>query len=163
MKFSAQEEYGLRCLLRIAKFYIVEKALTIPEISRAEGLTEHNAGKILRTLRIGGFLESSRGQIGGYTLTRPPEKIIIADVLATLGGRLFDDEFCNSHSGIADICTNSIDCSVRSLWKTIQDAVDSVTLKLTLRDLMGQENIFFDSVDNIPEIKPEIKIIDNSN
>lgn len=144
MKFSAQEEYGLRCLLRIAKFYVVEKALTIPEISRAEGLSEHNAGKILRVLRLGGFLESSRGQIGGYTLTRPPEEILVGDVMKALGGRLFDDSFCNTHSGIADICTNSIDCSVRSLWRLIQDSVDAVVAKMTLKDLMGTEKFMFD-------------------
>jgi Rrf2 family protein len=143
MKFSAQEEYGLRCLLRIAKFYAVEKALTIPEISRAEGITEHNAGKILRVLRLGGFLESSRGQIGGYTLSRAPEEISVGDVLKTLGGKLFDDTFCKAHSGIADICSNSIDCSVRSLWRTIQEAVDSVIDKMTLKDLLGSQNSFF--------------------
>ncbi len=142
MKFSATEEYGLRCLLRIAKFYHVEKAFTIPEISKAEGLSEHNAGKILRSLRIGGFLESSRGQIGGYTLTRPPEQIFIGDVLNTLGGKLFDDGFCNSHAGVFDICTNSIDCSVRSLWKKIQSAVDSVVAQMSIKDLMSNEDIF---------------------
>lgn len=144
MKFSAQEEYGLRCLLRIAKFYAVEKSLTIPEISRAEGLSEHNAGKILRVLRLGGLLESSRGQIGGYTLTRPPNQISVGDILKVLGGRLFDDTFCNTHSGIADICTNSIDCSVRSLWRLIQDSVDSVVANMTLKDLMGNEKFMFD-------------------
>ncbi|KAF0151612.1 MAG: BadM/Rrf2 family transcriptional regulator [Ignavibacteria bacterium] len=142
MKFSATEEYGLRCLLRIAKFYEVEKAFTIPEISKAEGLSEHNAGKILRSLRLNGFLESSRGQIGGYALTRPPEQIFVGDVLNTLGGKLFDDEFCSTHAGVFDICTNSIDCSVRSLWKKIQSSVDSVVSKLTLRDLMGNERVF---------------------
>ncbi len=144
MKFSAQEEYGLRCLLRIAKFYAVSKSLTIPEISRAEGITEHNVGKILRVLRLGGLLESSRGQIGGYTLTRPPEQISVGNVLKILGGRLFDDEFCNTHTGTMDICTNSIDCSVRSLWKLIQDSVDSVVDKMTLKDLMGNEKFLFD-------------------
>lgn len=144
MKFSAQEEYGLRCLLRIAKFYTVSKSFTIPEISRAEGITEHNAGKILRVLRLGGFLESSRGQIGGYTLTRPPEQIFIGDVLKILGGRLFDDEFCSTHTGAMDICTNSIDCSIRSLWKMIQKSVDSVVAKMTLKDLMGNEKFLFE-------------------
>jgi len=144
MKFSAQEEYGLRCLLRIAKFYAVSKSFTIPEISRAEGITEHNAGKILRVLRLGGLLESSRGQIGGYTLTRPPEQISVGTVLKVLGGRLFDDEFCNTHTGAMDICTNSIDCSVRSLWKLIQDSVDSVVEKMTLKDLIGNEKFLFE-------------------
>jgi len=152
LKFNAREEYGLRCLLRIAKFYAVGKSLTIPEISRKEGISEYNAGKILRTLRIGGFLESSRGQIGGYTLTRSPEKIIVGDVLAALGGRLFDDHFCQTHTGEMDICTNSIDCSVRSLWKMIQDSVNSVVDKLTLNDLIGNENLFFTIVNENTEV-----------
>jgi len=152
MKFSAQEEYGLRCLLRIAKFYAAEKSLTIPEISRAEGISEHNAGKILRVLRIEGLLESSRGQIGGYTLTRPPEQILVGDILKILGGRLFDDEFCSTHTGAMDICTNSIDCSVRSLWKMIQEAVDSVVSKMTLKDLMEKESFLFNSSWNNSEL-----------
>jgi Rrf2 family protein len=152
LKFNAQEEYGLRCLLRIAKFYAVGKSLTIPEISRKEGISEYNAGKILRTLRLGGFLESSRGQIGGYTLTRSPDKIIVGEVLSSLGGRLFDDHFCQTHTGEMDICTNSIDCSVRSLWKMIQDSVDSVVGKLTLNDLIGNENFLFNVVNHNPEV-----------
>jgi DNA-binding IscR family transcriptional regulator len=59
MKFNTQEEYGLRCLLRIAQFYEMEKTLTIPEISRGEGISEHVTAKILRALRLGGFIESA--------------------------------------------------------------------------------------------------------
>ena len=98
MKFSAQEEYGLRCLLRIARFYEMEKSLTIPEISRGEGITEHTTAKILRVLRLGGFLESERGHLGGYTLSRSPENIYVGNVLKVLGGKLYDDEFCKTHS-----------------------------------------------------------------
>lgn len=160
MKFSAQEEYGIRCLLRIAKFYAVEKSLTIPEISRAEGISEHNAGKILRVLRIAGFLDSSRGQIGGYTLTRPPEQILVGDILKVLGGRLFDDEFCNTHTGAMDICTNSIDCSVRSLWKMIQDSVDSVVAKMTLKDLMGHESFFFETINSNSKLNEALNVVE---
>lgn len=142
MKFSAQEEYGIRCLIRVGKAYQDEKALTIPEISDAEGMSQHNVAKLLRVLRLGGLLESQRGQSGGYTLTRPPEKIMIGEVLAVLGGRIFDDSFCQTHSGAFDICTNSIDCSIRSLWKNIQDAVDSVVNNLSLHDLLGSEMDF---------------------
>jgi Rrf2 family protein len=156
MKFSAQEEYGLRCLLRIAKFYHVSKTLTIPEISRSEGISEHNTGKILRILRLGGFLQAERGQFGGYTLSRPPEEIKIDEVMLVLGGMLYDDSFCQSHSGDADFCTNSIDCSVRSLWKIIQNSVSSVIKNLTLRDLMGSENDLFEMIN-----QGSAKLLDN--
>ena len=138
MKFSSQEEYGLRCLLRIGKSKS-PNGLTIPEISDLEGLSPANAAKLLRTLRLGGFIEANRGQSGGYKLAKPAEEIIIGDVLVVLGGRLFEDDFCNFHTGIENICTNTIDCSIRSLWRTIQTLVDSVVLKTTLKDLLGKE------------------------
>jgi len=143
MKFSSTEEYGIRCLIRIAKYHEVGKTLTIPEISKSEGISQHNTAKILRQLRLGGFLESERGQSGGYSLTKEPEEIQIDEVLKVICGRLFDSSFCDSHSGASDICTHTIDCSVRSLWKVIQEAVDKVIRDMTLKDLVGTENEIF--------------------
>ncbi len=149
MKFSAQEEYGVRCLIRIGKFYDDGVAPTIPQISEAEKLSQHNVAKLLRVMRMGGILESERGHSGGYTLSMPPEELKMSEVLAVLGGRLFDDDFCMNHSGVASICTHTVDCSVRSLWKVIQDAVDGVVGKLTLRDLLGRENDLFSKLNTI--------------
>ena len=139
MKFSSQEEYGLRCLLRIARDE-GEKGLTIPEISQSEGISIPNTAKLLRILRLGGFLESSRGQTGGYSLSKPAEEIAVGDVLSVLGGKLYDKEFCSSYSGNVNICNNSIDCSIRSIWQTVQLAVDEVLNKITLKDLLASEN-----------------------
>ncbi len=138
MKFSSQEEYGLRLLLRIAHD-TSGHGLTIPEISDAEKLTQANAAKILRILRMGGFVESERGMNGGYKLTKKPEEIIVGDVLAALGGRLFKSSFCTDYSGVDAICTHSIDCSVRSLWRAVQVSVDNVLNRIMLRDLMHNE------------------------
>lgn len=139
MKFNTQEEYGLRLLLRIGKNNS-PNGLTIPELSELEGLTEANVAKILRMLRLAGFVESSRGQTGGYKLSRPANEILIGDVLTSLGGKLYESSFCDLHAGVENICTNSIDCSIRSLWKTIQTMLDGVLNKITLQDLLGKEN-----------------------
>src|SRR6516225_357794 len=135
MKLSANEEYGLRCLVRLG--YTGEGgSLTIPEMSQAEGVSPALAAKILRELRKGGFVKAARGKEGGYTLARPAEEIVIGDVMDLLGGRIFENDFCDSHSGQHAICTRSVDCSVRSLWRAIQGAVDQVLRKATLRDLL---------------------------
>jgi Rrf2 family protein len=136
MKFSTQEEYGLRCLIRIARFYEMRKALTIPEISRGEGITEHTTAKILRALRLGGFIESARGHLGGYTLASNPNDILIGNVLNTLGGKLYDETFCASHSKGDILCTTTSDCTVRSLWVKIQNSVDAVLDGMHLSDLI---------------------------
>ena len=138
MKLSAQEEYGLRCLLQLARGQ-AGISLTIPEISQVEGITTHNVAKLLRILRQEGFVESVRGQHGGYTLTRIPDQILIRDVLAVLGGRLYEPSFCENFSGSEDNCTHSpAACSVRSLWGRIQRAVDQAVGELTLQDLLLQ-------------------------
>jgi Rrf2 family protein len=138
MKLTAHEEYGLRCLLQIGR-QGERGTRTIPEMSRAEGISIHHAGKILQILRQGGFLKSVRGQTGGYTLARPPEQIIIGDVLTVLGGRLYEESFCDDHSGRARACTHTVDCSIRSLWRMVQSAVDEVLSKTTLKDLLRKE------------------------
>jgi len=137
MKLSANEEYGLRCLVRLA--YAEGQGLTIPEISQAEGVSPAYAAKILRVLRRGGFAKAARGKEGGYTLARAAGDIVIGDVIDALGGRLFESKFCDSHAGQAAICTRSVDCSVRSLWRAVQIAVDGVLSKTTLRDLLQNE------------------------
>lgn len=135
MKFSAQEEYGLRCLMQLARS---ETSLTIPEISRVEGLSTTHVAKLLMILRKGEFINSTRGQAGGYQLARPASEIIVGDVLAALGGKLYDGDFCGRHSGKLSICTHAVDCSVRSLWQVVQASVDNVVNKITLADLLGQ-------------------------
>jgi Rrf2 family protein len=144
MKLSSQEEYGLRCLLHLARNEC-DASLTIPEISQAEGISHHNVGKLLRILRQAGFVESERGQHGGYILARAPEHIVVADVLNALGGRLFDPSFCDQHSGAEENCAHTLSaCSVRALWSRLQDAVDSVLRELTLRDLLREGYLFKD-------------------
>lgn len=138
MKFSAQEDFGMRLLLRIAKSKSLN-GLTIPELSELEGISIANAGKILRILRLAGFIESARGQTGGYKLKIPADKIIVYDVMTVLGGKLFESGFCEQHAGISNICTNTIDCSIRSLWRTIQSMIDDVLKQITLQDLLGKE------------------------
>jgi Rrf2 family protein len=138
MKFSSQEEYGLRCLLQLSRRG-PGASMTIPEISAAEGLSVPYVAKLVRILRQDGFVKSSRGQSGGYTLTRPPAEIIVGEVLAALGGRIFDSETCERYHGTVDMCTHAIDCSIRSLWQAVQREVDQVLSKTTLQDLLGTE------------------------
>ncbi len=138
MKITAAEEYGIRMLIRIASADAT-MGLSIPQLSEAEGLSEPHVAKICRTLRMEGFINSTPGNKGGYVLAKQPQEIIINDVMKALGGNLFDQQFCDAHTGLGRLCTNSVDCSARSLWKMIQFTLDNLLNKLTLQDLMVKE------------------------
>ena len=137
MRLSSQEEYGLRCLLRIAANPVA--ALTIPEISAAEGLSEPYVGKLMRLLRQGGFVRSNRGKSGGYSLTRPAGEMTVGEVLAVLGGQIVSPGFCDQFPGTNEICSRTIDCAMRSLWNAVQDALDGVLNRITIQDLGRSE------------------------
>lgn len=138
MKITAQEEYGLRLLLRIASCKDND-GMSIPQLSEAEGLSSHYVAKLTRILRLSGFINSTPGYKGGYVLASPARQIIINDVLKALGGPLFDNGFCGSHSGTMKLCTHSVDCSSRSLWQMIQYTLDQLLNKVTLQDLINPE------------------------
>src|SRR5215204_4544894 len=145
MKITAQEEYGLRLLIRIASCKDKE-GMSIPQLSEGEGLTPHYVAKLTRILRMGGFINSTPGYKGGYVLALSADKIVINEVLKTLGGVLFDKEFCGTHAGSLKLCTHSVDCSSRSLWSMIQYILDDFLNKVTLHDLVSSEqnsSLFF--------------------
>jgi Rrf2 family transcriptional regulator, iron-sulfur cluster assembly transcription factor len=138
MKITAQEEYGLRLLIRIASCKDSD-GMSIPQLSEAEGISPHYVAKLTRILRLGGFINSTPGYKGGYVLSMPAREIIINKVLKALGGSLFDQAFCGSHAGAMKFCTNSVDCSSRSLWQMIQFTVDQLLDRVTLHDLVSSE------------------------
>ena len=139
MKLSSQEEYGLRCLLQLARGGD-GGALTIAEMSEREGISAPNVAKIMRILRRAGLVRSTRGKSGGYHLARPAAEVRALDVLAALGGRLFDPGFCDRHAGVETHCLNTRDCSIRPVLRGLQDAVDQVLGELTLASLLGSES-----------------------
>ena len=138
MKLSTQEEYGLRCLLRVGSV-APGGSLTIPELAKAEGMSEPNVAKMMRILRKGGFVNATRGQAGGYSLARNASEIAVGHVLAVLGGRIFDASFCGTHTGVSTSCAHDSDCSIRHVWRAIQTAVDDVLARMSLKDLLRSE------------------------
>lgn len=137
MKFSSQEEYGLRCLIAVAE---AEKgSVTISEIAKRERLTDAYVGKLLMILRKGGYIASTRGHNGGYTLALEPSDVNLGNLLGLLGGRLVDGEFCQRHSGSEGECAHLGNCNVHWVWAKVQSAVDDVLGGLTLKDILDGE------------------------
>lgn len=138
MKISASDEYGLRILLQIARAH-PEDGLSLSQISELENISQAYVAKLTRTLRLAGFIQSIRGQRGGYILAKPAQDIKINEVLKAMGGVMFDEKFCGQHTGTLSLCTNSVDCSVRSLWRILQWNMDKLLDQISLHDLLKNE------------------------
>ncbi len=134
MRFTAQEEYGLRCLLQIARD--PSGMSTISEIAQHESLSVAYVAKLLIVLRKSGIVESTRGQKGGYRLARPANQMRMDEVLDVLGGRLYPAEFCGRYSGHDEVCVHQTACSIRGLWTRLDSLVHESLARTTLGDLV---------------------------
>lgn len=154
MKISAQDEYGLRILLRIAKAH-PEEGLTLGQIGELENISLAYAAKLTRLLRIAGFIKSMRGHKGGYILAKPSSEIKVKQVLKLMGGAIYDDKFCGQHSGAMSFCTNSVDCSLRSLWTILQINMDNLLEQISISDLLYSESNVTSKLAKIAGLTPD--------
>src|SRR5258708_13724868 len=92
MKISAQEEYGLRCLVQLATLPAGD-SLTLPQIAEREGISTANAGKLMWLLNKAGFVHSTRGTKGGYFLSRPAGDIHLVEINRVFDARLVVKHF----------------------------------------------------------------------
>lgn len=142
MKITAQEEYGLRCLLRLARID-GEQPLTIPEVAAAEKLSVPYVAKLLSVLRQAGLIDSVRGRAGGYRLAHKPEDVRLGTVMRALGEPLFEDPvYCERHASPEDAggaCVHHDGCSLRALWGALEQWMRRILDQVSLADLLQDE------------------------
>jgi Rrf2 family iron-sulfur cluster assembly transcriptional regulator len=137
MKISAQEEYGLRCLLQLAGLQSGE-SLTLPQIAEREGISVANAGKLMWLLNKAGFVSATRGTKGGYSLARPAGEIRLSEVIKVLDADVLN-KHCESYTGVLDSCVHKGDCGIRPVIVGLHEIVENALSQITLAQLVGNE------------------------
>ena len=138
MKISAQEEYGLRCLLQLARADSQGESLTIGQIATLEGISVANAGKLMWILNKAGLVQSQRGIKGGYRLARPADRIRLNEVISVLDKEQMETH-CKSYAGLLDACVHTGDCGIRPVIVELHQIVDNALSEITLAQLLGTE------------------------
>ncbi|CAN5606208.1 Rrf2 family transcriptional regulator [soil metagenome] len=137
MKISAQEEYGLRCLVQLAALGEGE-SLTLPQIAGREGISAANAGKLMWLLNKAGFVRAIRGTKGGYSLARLPGEIYLSEVIKILDADEINTH-CESYTGVLDLCVHNGDCGIRPVIVGLHEIVQDALSQITLAQLVGTE------------------------
>ena len=138
MKLSAQEEYGLRCLLQLARAQATNEILTLSQIAGQEGISSANAGKLMWILTKAGLVQSTRGTKGGYVLAMPANEIRLNQVIRVLEGEPAESH-CKSYAGVLDACIHTGDCGIRPVIVELHQIVDNALAEITLSQLLGTE------------------------
>ena len=137
MKVTALEEYGLRCVLQLARQQ-GEAAASAEDIAHKEGMSGAYVQKILLKLCNAGIVRSVRGSHGGYRVARPAEQISMGEVIRALDGA-FVTELCSNFPGNTDQCVHISSCGIRPAWLLIMQQVYAIMDRTTIADLLVQE------------------------
>jgi Rrf2 family transcriptional regulator, iron-sulfur cluster assembly transcription factor len=151
MKVSAQEEYGLRCLLQLAQLR-GEEYLTLGQLAEREGLSQANAGKVLWLLNKAGLVASIRGTKGGYRLARPAAEIRLSEVIKVLDDDVLEGH-CKTYPGVLDACVHTGDCGIRSVIVGVHEIVERALSGITLAQLVGPEKAVGETLHQIESLR----------
>jgi len=86
MKTSRSAGYGLVAICYIAKNETKGSLVNSNEISEKHGIPLEYLLKILQQLVRGNILKSKRGPRGGFSLSKPVNKISVAEVMESIDG-----------------------------------------------------------------------------
>ena len=78
MKISTRGRYGLRMMIDIAE-HVDDGPISLDAIAERQGISFKYAESIMRQLVKAKLVKSSRGKMGGYTLSKPTKKYTIED------------------------------------------------------------------------------------
>lgn len=138
MKFSTKIEYGLVCLVYMARSTELNP-VTVKEIVTKEQFAPAFTEKILQKLRQAGIVVSRQGNQGGYVLARSPSEITMKHIVEALEGHTFD-VFCDPQKRENIVCTHFSLCHVKPLWHRTKEVLDGFFNTVTL-DMIVNNNI----------------------
>ena len=138
MKITAQEEYGLRCLLQLARVP-QGQVVSVKEIAAKEGLSSAYVEKLLRILSRAGLVHSVRGLKGGYVLNRPATSIALGEVVRALGTVETTKHICSVFTGNQQACVHFSDCGIRSIWSGLTTYIQRFLDETTLASMLDKE------------------------
>lgn len=134
MKVTYKGDYALKAVLDLALHYD-KKLVTTHEIAQRIDAPIKFLEQVLAELKKGGFIESRRGKVGGYSLSRDPSKITVGEVIRFVDGPI-EPISCVS-AGYTN-CADLRKCVFKKIWHQVADATADIIDNVTFEDLTVQ-------------------------
>ena len=133
---SQKCQYGLRAVFELAR-RAADTPVRIADIAEAEAIPVRFLEVILGQLKQGGFVESRRGNEGGYMLAKAASAITVGDVIRFIDGPIGPVKCVQTPP--QEICRLRGDCVFLDMWEEARRAVSAVYDDTTLLDLVERD------------------------
>lgn len=134
MKLSTRTRYGTKALLELALHWGEEPVL-LKAIAQRQQIPLPYLEHLIGPLVQGGIVKSTRGRRGGVSLLKPPEEVILSEVIQLLEGSIIVVECVDN----PESCSRSDLCVTHDIWDEVKEAISKVLECVTLQDLVERQ------------------------
>ena len=132
MKISTKGRYALRLMLDLA-MNGENNVVRIKDIAERQQISDKYLEQIISVLNKAGYVRSTRGPQGGYSLRKAPEEYTVGDILRLTEGSLAPVACVEDERG----CERETECVTVEVWKRLNQAISDVEDHITLADLVA--------------------------
>lgn len=131
MKISSKGRYAVKVLVDIATSN--KEYVSLSEIAERQNLSIKYLERIVSNLVKAHLLDSLKGSLGGYKLTKSPQEYTIAEILSVTGD-LPELAPCQKSS---QGCPNQKDCTTIGCWEVLTSIIYKYLNNVSLLDLIN--------------------------
>jgi Rrf2 family protein len=136
MKLSRRGEYALRAMLDLTMAQALDRTLVpLTALAEAQRIPGTFLEQILIDLRQAGYLTSTRGKYGGYSLSKPADQILIGDLVRHIDGPLAPIGCASVTAYQRCSCPDEEHCGLRLLMLDVRNAISNILDRFTLKHL----------------------------
>jgi len=138
MRISKKTQYGLRAMVYLASIFDKGEICCLREISKKENISFDYLEKIISRLEKNKLVKSKRGIKGGYSLAKSPKKIKVLEITNVLEKTMAPVECITAEKEKKYYCPRKKFCKTITVWKKVQDSLNSALNSITLADLISK-------------------------
>lgn len=134
MKISTKGRYALRMMIDLA-MHQGEGCVALKDIAARQDISKKYLEQIVPLLNKAELLKTNRGYQGGYSLSKPPERYTVGEILRVTEGNL-SPVACLQYE--ENSCPRKADCITLPVWEGLYKTVMNYLDGITLRDIIDK-------------------------
>lgn len=136
MKLTTKGRYAVTAVLDLS-FHQNEGPVSLADISERQSISLSYLEQLFARLRRNEIVNSTRGPGGGYSLSREPEKISMAEIIVAVD-ESYDATNCASEPGG---CTGSNQCLTHDLWQELSQEIHGFLNEITVAEMRTRRDV----------------------
>jgi len=131
MKISTRARYALRLMIDLADHGGERMPIILRDVAERQQISKRYLEQLATSLKHANLVSTAQGRGGGYSLARPPDQILIADIIAASIGQINVVQCVREPRS----CGRSSTCPSRRMWDRVNESINDVFESVSLEDL----------------------------